>query len=1006
MTSTSNPVLFVLLLSGVFGVEADEVKTETVMEGESVILNTDLTEIQEFHEILWRFGKSGSVIAVTDGTEISYPHHTEIFSGRLQIDHQTGSLTIKNMRIKHSGLYKLHISSNSGTSSISFSVTVYESPTDAVIDAGEAEMKTVSVMEGDFFILQTDVNETHGDELIVWRFDRKLITKCDIEAKSLMNDTDERFRDRLQLDHQTGSLNVTNTRTADSGVYTVKISSSKQTLYNKFSVTVSVLSSGAVAGIVIVVLLLVFSAAAASFYYRHIICSPKPLLDADKTVSVKEGESVTLRTDAEIQNDDQIQWMFGPQKNLIAEIRGETRENSTYHGAAGRFRDRLSLDEKTGSLIITNITAEHIGVYELQTSSSRGTSYQRFIVTVKNADKTLSVKEGESVTLRTDAEIQNDDHIQWMFGPQKNLIAEIRGETRENSTYHGADGRFRDRLRLDEKTGSLIITNITAEHIGVYKLQTIRNRGTLYQRFIVTVKNEDTTVSVKEGESVTLRTDAEIQNDDHIQWMFGPQKNRIAEIRGRSRESSTYHGADGRFRDRLRLDEKTGSLIITNITAEHIGVYELQTIRNRGTLYQRFIVTVKITLISLVEGEPVTLYPDTEIQKDDVILWMFGDEDTLIAQMTEKYIFGRKTREATDGRFGDQLKLDKRTGSLTIKSTRTEHSGLYKLQITRSNRGTINERFKVAINLKKVSAKEGESVTLKTNAVIQRKDELLWLFGDENTPIAEIKGGIGKISTFGVADSRFRDRLQLDEKTGSLIITNITTEHAGVYTLKIISSKLTKIERYNVTVRVLKTIGMRGKNVTLNPDTEVQRDDLILWMFGDQDNLIAQLTGETGETTYDADERFRDKLKLNKNTGSLSISDITSGPYNLQIISSKRTSYRKFRVFKSCESGPKTVPVMAGECLVLITDFKERHEKVEWKFENKILTTGMNGDISKTFYSDDVRFRGRLELHHQTGSLTIKDTRTSDTGVYHLNLCSRGGKNIIWECSVTVSDSR
>ncbi|XP_056092765.1 uncharacterized protein LOC130071873 isoform X1 [Rhinichthys klamathensis goyatoka] len=344
------------------------------------------------------------------------------------------------------------------------------------------------------------------------------------------------------------------------------------------------------------------------------------------------------------------------------------------------------------------------------------------------------------------------------------------------------------------------------------------------------------------------------------------------------------------------------------------------------------------------------------------------------------------------------------TGSLTIKSTRTEHSGLYDLQIS----GTTKKRFKVAINLKKVSAKEGESVILKTNAVIRRKDELLWLFGDENTLIAEIKGGIGKISTFGVADSRFRDTLQLDEKTGSLIITNITTEHAGVYTLKLISSKLAKSERWNVTVRVLKTIGMRGKNVTLNPDTEVQRDDLILWMFGDQDNLIAQLTGETGETTYaDADERFRDKLKLNKNTGSLSISDITSGPYNLQIISSKRTAYRKFTVFKSCESGPKTVSVMAGECLVLITDFKvERDEKVEWRFEDKILTTGMNGDISKTFYGGDVRFRGRLELHHQTGSLTIKDTRTSDTGVYHLNLCSRGGKNISWEFSVTVSDSR
>jgi len=105
--------------------------------------------------------------------------------------------------------------------------------------------------------------------------------------------------------------------------------------------------------------------------------------DEDKTVSVKEGESVTLMTDAEIQIDDHIQWMFGTQEKPIAEIRGETREIS-YHGADGRFRDRLKLDEKTGSLIITHTTTEHIGVYNLQINSSRGTSYQIFIVTVKS----------------------------------------------------------------------------------------------------------------------------------------------------------------------------------------------------------------------------------------------------------------------------------------------------------------------------------------------------------------------------------------------------------------------------------------------------------------------------------------------------------------------------------------------------------------------------------------------------------------------------------------------
>ncbi len=106
------------------------------------------------------------------------------------------------------------------------------------------------------------------------------------------------------------------------------------------------------------------------------------MTDEEKTVSVKEGESVTLKTDAEIRRDDQILWTFGPQETLIAEIKSETREITTFDGADGRFRDKLKLD-KTGSLTITNITTEHIGVYNIQTISSRGTSYQRFIVIVR-----------------------------------------------------------------------------------------------------------------------------------------------------------------------------------------------------------------------------------------------------------------------------------------------------------------------------------------------------------------------------------------------------------------------------------------------------------------------------------------------------------------------------------------------------------------------------------------------------------------------------------------------
>ncbi|XP_051745455.1 uncharacterized protein LOC127510013 isoform X3 [Ctenopharyngodon idella] len=227
-----------LLLCGVFSAGTDEVKTVIVMEGESVTLNPDLTQIPGINQLLWRFRDSRSVIAQIEENDISYPIVPEMFGDRLKLS-PTGSLTITNMRTKHSGLYKLEINHKSGTSRLDFSITVYESPD--VIDAFKGETKSVSETEGDPVTLQTDT-ETHGDELIVWRFgdEGKLIAKHDLEAKSPpLYDPDERFRDRLKLDHQTGSLTITNTRTTDSGVYEVKISSNKQTLYKRFTVTVS-----------------------------------------------------------------------------------------------------------------------------------------------------------------------------------------------------------------------------------------------------------------------------------------------------------------------------------------------------------------------------------------------------------------------------------------------------------------------------------------------------------------------------------------------------------------------------------------------------------------------------------------------------------------------------------------------------------------------------------------------------------------------------------------------
>uniref|UniRef100_A0A8C1PFF8 Immunoglobulin domain-containing protein n=1 Tax=Cyprinus carpio TaxID=7962 RepID=A0A8C1PFF8_CYPCA len=98
------------------------------------------------------------------------------------------------------------------------------------------------------------------------------------------------------------------------------------------------------------------------------------------SVSVMEGDSVTLHTDlTEIHAEDDILWRFGAEKSLIAKMKKKKQIPSTFNGPDRRFRDRLKLDDQTGSLNITNITTEHTGVYEVK------------IIGVKESSKTFSV---------------------------------------------------------------------------------------------------------------------------------------------------------------------------------------------------------------------------------------------------------------------------------------------------------------------------------------------------------------------------------------------------------------------------------------------------------------------------------------------------------------------------------------------------------------------------------------------------------------------------------------
>uniref|UniRef100_A0A8C1UBE3 Ig-like domain-containing protein n=1 Tax=Cyprinus carpio TaxID=7962 RepID=A0A8C1UBE3_CYPCA len=94
--------------------------------------------------------------------------------------------------------------------------------------------------------------------------------------------------------------------------------------------------------------------------------------------------------------------------------------------------------------------------------------------------------------------------------------------------------------------------------------------------------------------------------------------------------------------------------------------------------------------------------------------------------------------------------------------------------------------FADTVTVKSVSVLEGDSVTLHSGLTeMMDEDVILWRFGSENTLIAEIDVMADSMAVFDdVLDERFRDRLKVDHQTGSLIITNITTQHTGLYQLK------------------------------------------------------------------------------------------------------------------------------------------------------------------------------------------------------------------------------
>ncbi|XP_067271539.1 uncharacterized protein [Pseudorasbora parva] len=312
-----------------------------------------------------------------------------------------------------------------------------------------------------------------------------------------------------------------------------------------------------------------------------------------------------------------------------------------------------------------------------------------------------------------------------------------------------------------------------------------------------------------------------------------------------------------------------------NTTTEDSGDYELKIFNSRD--YEKiFNIAVQgfsaadrdeVKRKSVMEGEPVTLDPGVMKNTNDSMMWYFNDG--LIAEIT-----GDQSQICAD----DQCKERFRDSSFSI---------------------TRVKRFSVSVNgvsSVEVSVMEGDSVTLHTGVETSHQEKIKWYCND--TRIAQISGDLSYICTdvqCNEGTERFRDRLKLDHQTGSLNITNTTTEDSGDYKLKIINSRdYEKI--FNITVQgvsaadrdeVKRKSVMEGESVTLDSGVKKNTNDSMTWYFNDV--LIAEITRDQSQICADdqCKERFRDRLKLDHQTGALTITHTTntdSGQYKLQMM--------------------------------------------------------------------------------------------------------------------------
>ncbi|KAG1946376.1 V-set and immunoglobulin domain-containing protein 1-like [Pimephales promelas] len=362
------------------------------------------------------------------------------------------------------------------------------------------------------------------------------------------------------------------------------------------------------------------------------------------------------------------------------------------------------------------------------------------------------------------------------------------------------------------------------------------------------VGSEKVSVSVMEGESVTFYTGVQTIQQEEIKWYF--YGIRIARINGDQSKICTdvqCNGGTERFRDRLKLDNQTGSLTITHTTNTDSGEYEVKIISSSDIIGNIFNISVNATPMPMPPNATLLLWNPHQFLNPSSLrssqkFRMLAPEAYQFPSPVLRYLelifpcseititskFDPKIHPTiSDLSFSSFRPADI---GLTVDGARTfpvehsrflfhfsEHLVSQRMQCENlvdkytttaphsQTTGAVSPGSVSAVEIdevKRESAKEGEYVTFDPGVIKNPHDVMTWYYN--NTLIAEITGDQRQICTDDQCKERFRDRLKLDHQTGSLTITHITNTHSGEYQLviSIINSSfsISRVKRFDLTV--------------------------------------------------------------------------------------------------------------------------------------------------------------------------------------------------------------